>query len=201
MVLEFFYSLAQQIVELGALGIFLGMFLESSIVPIPSEVVLVGAGAIGFSIFDITLYGTLGSTLGAVFGYTIGRCGGRPFLRKFGKYFFITEKKMKFFDNWFERWGIYSVLISRLIPLVPYKVFSIGAGIAKMKFVPFIVFTFIGTIPRTFVLGYFGQLLFTTRNILYMVVLLAVFVVLPLAIARYISKGSNGKSRIVTKSK
>ncbi len=188
MVFEFFSALAEQIVSLGALGIFLGMFLESSVVPIPSEAVLIGAGVIGFSIFDITLYGTIGSTLGAMFGYAIGRYGGRPFLKKFGKYFFITEKKMKVFDSWFGKWGGYSVLISRLIPLVPYKVFSIGAGLAKMKFVPFVVFTFIGTIPRTFVLGYFGQLLFTTRNILYMVVLLAVFVFLAVAVSHFISK-------------
>src|SRR3990172_929236 len=172
MVWEFFYSLAQQIVSLGPLGIFLGMFLESSFVPIPSEAVLIGAGAVGFTIFDITLYGTLGSTLGAMVGYALGRYGGRPFLNKFGKYFFVTADKLKFVDNWFAKWGNYSILISRLIPLVPYKIFSIGAGIGKMKFVPFVIFTFIGTIPRTFILGYFGSLLFTTGNLIFMIALL-----------------------------
>lgn len=188
MVLEFFYSIAQQIVALGSFGIFLGMFFESSFVPLPSEAILVGAGAIGFNIFDITIYGTIGSTLGAAVGYFIGLYGGRPFLERFGKYFFLTANKLNFVENWFQRWGNYSIFISRLIPLIPFKIFSIGAGVAKMKFVPFIVFTFLGTIPRTFILGYFGSLLFTTRNIVYMAILLALFGLLPLLVSHRISK-------------
>ena len=187
MVLEFLYSFSQQLVELGAIGIFLGMFLESSFVPLPSEAVLIAAGAIGFTIFDITLFGTLGSTAGASVGYAIGKYGGRPFLERFGKYFFLKPEKLSFVDRWFARWGSYSVLISRLIPLVPFKIFSIGAGIARMKFVPFVIFTFIGTIPRTLILGYFGSLLFTTGNLLLMIILLAAFALVPLGISRYIS--------------
>ena len=78
-------TLQQLILNLGPFGIFIGMFLESSILPIPSEAILVAAGAIGFSIFDITLFGGLGSTAGAIVGYYIGRYGGRPLLNRYGK--------------------------------------------------------------------------------------------------------------------
>ena len=177
-------AISQLILDFGPLGIFIGMFLESSIVPIPSEVVLVAAGAVGFTVFDITIYGGLGSTAGAIVGYYIGRYGGRPVLNKFGKYFFITSDKLKFVDEWFRRWGIYSVMVSRLIPLVPYKVFSITSGIGKMNFLHFVIFTLIGSIPRAFILGYFGSLLYTTGNIVIMVLILGILAAVPLLILR-----------------
>ena len=179
-----FETIQEMILNLGAIGIFVGMFLESSVVPIPSEVVLVGAGAIGFTLFDIAIFGGLGSTLGAVVGYSIGRYGGRPFLDKYGKYFFVTSDKLKFVDNWFEKWGAYSVLVGRLIPLVPYKVFSIASGVGKMNFTNFVIFTLIGSIPRAFILGYVGSLLYTAKNILLMLGVLGLFIILPILVMR-----------------
>lgn len=193
MVLEFLQPAIDFILSLGPLGIFLGMFLESSFVPIPAEVVLVGFGAIGFSVYEITLYGTLGSTLGAILGYYIGLFGGRPFIEKFGKYFFITPKKFKFVEKWFSRWGVYSIFVSRLIPIIPYKVFSIGAGIVKIKFRPFLIWTFIGTIPRTFVLGYFGNLIFTTQNLVLLSVILIMLVISPVIFSKYFGKNKKRK--------
>jgi len=184
MVAEITELIRQLILDLGNIGIFIGMFLESSIVPIPSELVLVAAGAVGFSIIDITIFGGLGSTAGAMVGYQIGRYGGRPFLDKFGKYFFITSDKLEFVDNWFNRWGSYSVLISRLIPFVPYKVFSIASGIGRMNFVNFTIFTLIGSIPRSFILGYFGSLLYTTQNILVMILVFGLFVAIPIVLMK-----------------
>jgi membrane protein DedA with SNARE-associated domain len=163
------------VISAGPLGIFVGMFLESSVVPIPSEIVLVGAGAIGFPAWEVAIFGGLGSTVGAIVGYFIGSIGGRPFIKKYGKYFFINEKKMKMVDDWFDTWGQHATLISRLVPLIPFKVFSITAGIAKMDIKKFAVFTLIGTIPRAFMLAYFGNM-FSEKNIPLMIILLAIFI-------------------------
>jgi len=181
-------SIHELILELGPLGIFIGMFLESSVVPVPSEAVLVAAGVLGFSILDITVFGGLGSTAGAIVGYYIGRYGGRPFLNRYGKYFFITSGKLAFVDKWFNKWGAYSVLVSRLIPFVPYKIFSIASGIGKIKFSTFVIFTLIGSIPRSFILGYFGSLLYTTQNILIMVLALITVVAVPIVIIKFWKK-------------
>jgi len=181
-------TLREMMLNLGPLGIFIGMFLESSILPIPSEVVLVAAGILGFSIFDITIFGGLGSTAGGIIGYYIGKHGGRPFLDKYGKYLLITLDKLAFVDMWFKKWGGYSVLVSRLIPFIPFKVFSIASGIARLKFSTFVIFTLIGSIPRSFILGYFGSLLYTTQNIIIMVLALAVFLLIPIVIIKFWKK-------------
>lgn len=140
----------------GGLGVLIGMFLESSIVPIPSELVLVTAGLLGINIFYITFFGAIGSTLGSIVGYYIGRHAGRPFIDHFGKYFFLSKEHIKRAENWFKRFGKWTILISRLIPIIPFKVFSITAGVLKMDLPRFLVFTFIGTIPRAFLLGWIG---------------------------------------------
>ena len=180
-----FETIQQLILSLGPFGIFVGMFLESSILPIPSEVVLVAAGALGFSIFDITLFGGLGSVAGAIVGYYLGKYGGRPFLDRYGRFFLIDSNKLKFVENWFKRWGGYSVLVSRLIPFIPYKVFSITSGIAKMNFTSFVVFTLIGSIPRAFILGYFGSLIYTSQNITIAIIALISFATIPIMIVKY----------------
>lgn len=181
-------TLREMMLNLGSFGIFIGMFLESSILPIPSEAVLVAAGILGFSIFDITVFGGLGSTAGGVVGYYIGKHGGRPFLDRYGKYLLITSDKLDFVDRWFKKWGGYSVLVSRLIPFVPYKVFSIASGIGKLKFSTFVIFTLIGSFPRAFILGYLGSLLYTTQNIVIIIVALAIAIAVPLFIIKFLKK-------------
>ncbi len=181
---DFMEPIRMLVTELGGLGIFIGMFLESSIIPIPSELVLISAGLLGFSILDITIFGSLGSTAGAAVGYYIGKHGGRPFLNRFGKYLLITPDKLKFVDEWFNRWGPYSVLVSRLIPFIPYKVFSIASGIARMNFWHFIIFTLIGSIPRSFILGYFGSLLYTAQNMLLMMVAFIAAALIPILVMK-----------------
>jgi|TARA_B100001971_G_C18248286_1_gene576090 membrane protein DedA with SNARE-associated domain len=143
--------------EHGNIGIFLGMFLESSILPIPSELVLITAGALGLPVISIVVFGSIGSTLGASVGYYIGRKGGRPFINHYGKYLLITESKLITAEAWVKKYGNITVLVSRIIPFIPFKVFSISAGILHMNFASFILYTFLGMIPRTFVLAYLGK--------------------------------------------
>ncbi len=153
--------LTTQILEIvrsmGGFGILIGMFLESSIIPIPSEAVLVTAGAIGFSPWEVAFWGTIGSTLGAAVGYYIGLKGGRPIVDKIGPYLFVTQEKVQKAEKAFSKYGGWTILVSRLIPFIPFKVFSITSGILKFDFKTFIIFTFIGTIPRAFLLAWIGN--------------------------------------------
>jgi membrane protein DedA with SNARE-associated domain len=170
------------VLSFGPIGIFLGMILESSVVPIPSEAVLVAVGSIGFNPLEVAIYGGIGSTIGAMIGYYIGRYGGRPFFERCGKYFFVTPDKLKVFDAWFKRWGAYAVLFGRLIPVIPHKIFSIGAGLARMNTKHFFIFTLIGSIPRAFLLAYFGSLV--AGNTALMIVVMAIFFAIPVIMSK-----------------
>lgn len=144
------------ITELGDLGVFIGMFLESSILPIPSEVIIIGASSIGISIISIVTLGSLGATLGAMVGYSLGRYAAMPVILKYGKFVLIKPQHIEKAENFARRYGSCSVLIGRVLPVVPFKVFSITAGIIRIPFVPFVICTLIGVIPRIFLLSIFG---------------------------------------------
>jgi len=138
-------------------GVFVAMFLESSIVPIPSEVIIIGAGAIGVSIISIIVFGSLGSTLGAMVGYALGRYAAMPLVLKFGKFILIKPHHIYKAEQFAKKHGTISVLIGRVLPIVPFKVFSIAAGITKIPFLPFVGFTLLGVIPRIAILAFFGM--------------------------------------------
>ncbi|MEI6437442.1 MAG: DedA family protein [Candidatus Omnitrophota bacterium] len=150
--------LAELIHEHGDWGTFIAMFLESSIIPIPSEVVIAGAGAIGVPLYSIVVFGALGSTLGAMVGYAIGRFAGLPFVLKFGKYLFIKPHHIAKAEAFAQKHGAWSVLLGRLLPIIPFKVFSIASGLTKIPFIPFVICTMIGVVPRLYLLAMFGAL-------------------------------------------
>ena len=158
-----FTSLAETVLsliaELGPYGVLIGMILESSVIPIPSEAVLITAGLAGIDPLSVALFGGVGSTIGAWIGYLIGKYGGRPLVYRYGKYLLLKESRLSSAERWFNRWGNWTVLLSRLIPFVPYKVFSITAGILRMKWIPFTFFTLLGSIPRCFLLAWIGNLI------------------------------------------
>jgi membrane protein DedA with SNARE-associated domain len=143
----------------GDIGMFAAMFLESSIVPIPSEAVIAAAGAIGLPLKSIMVFGALGSTLGAMVGYAIGRFAGLPVIVRFGKYFFIKPHHIEKAHAFAEEYGVGGVLLGRLLPIIPFKVFSIAAGLTKLSFLPFVICTFVGVVPRLFLLATFGAAL------------------------------------------
>ncbi len=151
---------ANQVVSLinglGDIGVFIGMFLESSVVPIPSEVVIIGASSIGIPITSIVLLGSLGATLGAMVGYFLGRYAAMPVILKYGRFVLIKPHHIERAEKFAKKYGVYSVLIGRVLPIIPFKVFSIAAGITKIPFVPFVICTLIGVIPRVLLLSIFG---------------------------------------------
>ena len=142
--------------QYGWLGVILAMLLESSIVPIPSEAVVVAAGYVGIPLWTIVWAGAIGSTLGGCIGYAIGRSGVRWFLDRFGRWIGLTTARLQKLDELAKRYGIFSVLIGRLVPFVPFKVFSIGAGMSRVAFGGFVLMTFVGVIPRLFLLALAG---------------------------------------------
>ena len=166
------------VAELGDLGVFIAMFLESSVVPIPSEVVIIGAGALGLSFWSVTIFGSLGATLGAVVGYLLGRYAGAPAIARYGRYVFIKPHHICKAEDFAKRYGVWSVLIGRLLPVIPFKVFSIAAGITKLPFTPFILCTFIGVVPRIIILSLFGTSLvkYTKPTVIVAGLLLLVFI-------------------------
>lgn len=127
--------------------IFFLMTLESSIVPVPSELVMIPAGWAAASgtldPFLATLVGGLGSILGALLNYWIlGRWIGKPFLEKYGKYILITKEKYARTEKLFLTNQNLYTFIGRLLPVIRHLI-SIPAGIFRMRMVPFISITFL----------------------------------------------------------
>ena len=166
----------------GDLGVFIGMFLESSVVPIPSEVIIIGAGAIGVPMVSILIFGSLGAAVGAMVGYFLGRYAAMPAILKYGKFILIKPHHIYKAEAFAKKYGIYSVLIGRLLPIIPFKVFSIAAGIAKIPPIPFAICTLIGVVPRIFLLSVFGASLvkYAKPTVLILAGAIAIFIAVKL---------------------
>ncbi|WP_040340354.1 DedA family protein [Fictibacillus macauensis] len=139
-------SLLEWIVGLGHTGIALGLMVEV----IPSELVLSYAGYMisqgRLTFVGSVIAGTIGGTLAQLFLYWMGYYGGRPFLEKFGKYLLISKKHIDVSENWFKKYGTGVIFFARFIPVVRHAI-SIPAGIAKMSFLKFTVYTAVAIVP------------------------------------------------------
>ena len=169
--------------DLGDIGVFIGMFLESSIVPIPSEVIIIGAGAIGVPMISIVIFGSLGATVGSIVGYGLGRYAAMPVILKYGKFILIKPHHIAKAEAFAKKYGGYSVLIGRVLPVIPFKVFSIAAGITKIPFPIFIICTLIGVVPRIFLLTIFGMALirYTAPSLLILAGIITILLAVKLA--------------------
>ena len=148
--------------KMGYTGITALMFLESSFFPFPSEVVMPPAGYLAWkgemNLWAVLLAGIAGSILGAIFNYWIAVKFGRPFLLKFGKYFFVSPESIDKADKFFEKHGHISTLVGRLLPVIRQYI-SLPAGIARMPMKTFILFTTIGAGAWVAVLTFLGYIL------------------------------------------
>lgn len=154
--------ITQYIEAWGYWAIFFGMALESANVPIPSELIF---GFAGYQVYlgkldfvMATTCGVLGGLLGSIVSYSAGYYGGRPFITKYGKYFFITSNKLALAQRWFDRYGLAAVLIGRLLPVIRTFI-SLPAGIGRVDFAKFVIYTVLGSIPWTVALTYIGEVL------------------------------------------
>jgi len=106
------------ITSIGYLGVFILMTLESAALPVPSEIVMPFSGYLSymgvFNLTLITIVGAAGCMTGSVRSYYVGLKSGRPFLEKYGKYFFMYHKHVELAENWFNKYGDKAVFFSRL---------------------------------------------------------------------------------------
>ncbi|MCI6989702.1 MAG: DedA family protein [Campylobacter sp.] len=145
----------------GYLGIFFMMFLESTFVPFPSEVAMIPAGYLAYqgkmSVYMAWFAGTFGSLVGAMFNYYLCYFFGRSLIEKYGRYVGITPEKMHKFEAFFNKHGEISTFNCRLI-LGIRQYISLPAGLAKMNFAKFSLFTTLGAgiwVAILIALGYF----------------------------------------------
>jgi membrane protein DedA with SNARE-associated domain len=144
----------------GYWGVFILMAMESSIIPVPSEVVLPPAafwaaqGRMEF--WGVVAAGTVGSYVGSVISYFAAQWVGLPVLKRYGKYLLISEQKVELAAKWVEQYGVVGIFIARLLPVVRHLI-SMPAGILKMPFWRFSLVTLIGAGLWCTVLSWFGQ--------------------------------------------
>jgi len=137
------------------------MAMESSIVPLPREVVIPPAAHLAhshqthLSVIGIVIAGTVGSWLGATVMYWAARLAGRPLLVRFGRYVLITGDKIEGAERWSEHYGSMGIFISRLLPVVRHLI-GIPAGIVRMNYKLFSIFTLLGSGLWCGVLCYVG---------------------------------------------
>jgi len=145
----------------GYAAIFLLMLAESACIPFPSEVtMLVGGwyaadGRLDF--FLVGVAGVSGNLVGSWIAYAVGRATGRDLLDRYGKYVLIRGHDVDKAEVWWEKYGEAATFFSRLLPVIRTFI-SLPAGIARMPFGKFTLYTFLGCIPWTFALAWVGVL-------------------------------------------
>jgi membrane protein DedA with SNARE-associated domain len=157
-----------EIARYGYLAIFLLMVLESACVPIPSEVTMLFGGALVSATFLapeqhldlwlVTLAGTGGNLAGSWLAYWAGYVGGRPLIDRWGRYLLIRPHEVDRAHDWFERRGELAVFGGRLLPVIRTFI-SLPAGVVRMGFWKFTIYTVLGCLPWCLFLAWLGFLL------------------------------------------
>ncbi|MDQ2887270.1 MAG: DedA family protein [Chloroflexota bacterium] len=161
----------------GLLGIVVAMAIESCCIPLPSEIVMPVAGILAaqataqrhlpgtspsfplwLNLILIALAGALGCLVGSIAAYGIGYGGGRPLMLKYGRYVLISQHDADKADSFFLHWGSLTTFFGRLLPVVRTYI-SLPAGIARMPFGKFCLYTVLGSFPWCLLLAYVGTII------------------------------------------
>lgn len=144
------------------------MVLESACIPIPSEVTMVFGGALvtapflapeqQLDLWLVALAGTAGNIVGSWLAYWAGYAGGRPLIDRWGRFLLIRPHEVDRAHDWFERYGEAAVFGGRLLPVVRTFI-SLPAGVVRMRFARFTVYTALGCLPWSLLLAWLGYLL------------------------------------------
>ena len=148
---------------LGYWGIIILMGFESACIPIPSEIIMPYGGYLAavydkYNVIGIGLAGAIGNVWGSALAYWAGRKGGRAFVVKYGRYILMTKKSLARADRFFERFGDFAVFIGRVLPIIRTFI-SFPAGVSRVPFGKFLIFTFIGSVPWCMGLAWIGWVL------------------------------------------
>jgi membrane protein DedA with SNARE-associated domain len=144
----------------GYIGIAALMAIESACIPLPSEIVMPFAGYLvstgRFDLFWAATAGAIGCNIGSIVAYEVGKRGGRPLAERWGRYILIGHDELDAADRFFAKWGSTAVLIGRLLPVIRTFI-AFPAGVARMKLLPFHIYTFVGSWPFCFFLAWVGM--------------------------------------------
>ncbi|MBQ3526857.1 MAG: DedA family protein [Akkermansia sp.] len=152
----------QWVTDWGYWGVIVLMAMESSIIPVPSEVVVPPAAILAampnaeMSFWGVVLAGTVGSYVGSVIMYYTALWAGRPFIYRFGKYFFMPRHKVEKAEEFMRRYAAGGIFFARFLPVIRHLI-SIPAGMAKVSFLKFSVSTIVGSAIWCWVLAWFGD--------------------------------------------
>lgn len=145
--------------SMGYPGIVLTMAIESACIPLPSEAIMPLAGNLvaqgKMNLHIVAWLGAVGNLLGSWLAYWVGKVGGRAFVLRWGRYVFITRHDLDKADRWFGKHGTATVFFSRCLPIIRTFI-SLPAGISKMNFWRFTLFTFAGALPWCYFLAWLG---------------------------------------------
>ncbi len=144
---QFAHAVQGVVADLGYPGLFALIVLESTMIPIPSMLVMPFAGYLAsqgtFSLPVILVLNALAALTGSLISYAIGAIGGNSLLTRYGKYFFVRQKDLEKTQSYFQRYGGRTVFIARFLPVVRHLI-SIPAGIARMPLWRFAALTVAG---------------------------------------------------------
>lgn len=160
------------VADYGYIAIFVLMLLESACIPIPSEVTMLFGGALANNAFFeavgssstplnfvlVGLVGAVANLAGSMLAYWVGFKGGRPLVERWGRYIFLRRDELDRAESWFAEHGEAAVFVSRLLPVIRTFI-SLPAGVARMPFLRFSIYTFLGCLPWTFALAGVGYAL------------------------------------------
>ncbi len=180
------------------------MMLESMVAPVPSEAVLPFAGFLvasgRFTFWGVTLASTGGSIVGSWLSYLMGYYGGRPLINKFGRYLLLNQHDLEVTERFFNKHGSWAIFVARFIPVIRHLI-SIPAGIGRMKWLPFTIYTTIGAALWNMFLTWLGyhlrnhwdliQRYSKPIDIIMLILLIAALVYFIRSHLRYNRQGSN----------
>jgi membrane protein DedA with SNARE-associated domain len=153
--------------EAGLPAVFVLMVAESACIPIPSEATMLFAGFAAadpaqssahhhLTLFGIAAAGVLGNLVGSWIAYWVGRAGRVELIERHGHWLHVKPSHIAWADRWFERYGSWAVLFSRMLPIVRTFI-SLPAGVARMPFLRFTLLTLAGCIPWVLGLALAGE--------------------------------------------
>jgi len=166
-------------------GLAVVMFLAGSVAPIPWELVLLPAGALGLDPLVAGLCGGLGASAGAVVGYVVGRAAGRPLV--FGRWghVLVSEDGLAEVERWVGRWSDAATLVTRCVQYMPYKTYSLAAGVLGLGFGRYVVLTVVGSVVRCWYMVYLGNVAsLSAESLVFVAVVFLVAFMLPRVLGR-----------------
>jgi len=141
-------------------GIVALMAIESACIPLPSEIIMPFSGYLvstgELDLIWVATAGAIGCNLGSIPAYALGKYGGRPAIERFGKYVLMNMHDLELAERFFARFGSAAVFICRLLPLIRSFI-AFPAGVARMRQIPFHIYTFLGSWPWCFALAWIGM--------------------------------------------